>query len=99
VIQKYQTIKSHPWLLACLLAVTQHPPLHQLWMRLFWPFWDELNPFNLNQTKPNIEVRIFFFFFHWLTFPLDFKTPLLPSFSLLFLLLLYHIFFSHPLFL
>jgi hypothetical protein len=29
-------------------AVTQHPPMHQLWMRLFQ---DELKPFNLNQTK------------------------------------------------
>jgi hypothetical protein len=31
-------------------AVTQHPPMHQLWMKLFWLFWDEHKPV-LNQTK------------------------------------------------
>jgi hypothetical protein len=31
--------------------VNQHRLVHQLWMRLFWPFWDEPKPFNLNQTK------------------------------------------------
>ncbi len=30
--------------------VNQHPPMHQLWMRLFWLLWDEPKPFNLNQT-------------------------------------------------
>jgi hypothetical protein len=35
-----------------MTTVTQHPPMHQLWMRLFWLFWDEPKPFSLNQTKP-----------------------------------------------
>jgi hypothetical protein len=28
---------ASPW----LARVNQHPPVHQLWMRPFWPFWDE----------------------------------------------------------
>jgi len=68
--------------------MNQHPIMHQLWMRLFWPFWDEPKPFNLNQTK---HWGGFFFSFHWPTFPEISKNspllfPPLPSSSLLFFL-------------
>jgi hypothetical protein len=33
------------------VIMTQHPPMHQLWMKFFWAFWDEPKPFNLNHTK------------------------------------------------
>jgi len=57
---------------SCVWArVIQHPPVHQLWMRLFWPFWDEPKPFNLNQTPH--WGGFFFFSFHLLTLPLDLK--------------------------
>ncbi len=72
--------------------------MHQLWTRLFWSFWDEPNPFNLNQTKHWGGV---FFSFHWPTLPWDFKKispllfPLLLSSSPLcsFFLLLFLLFF------
>ncbi len=54
-----------------MIWVNQHPQTHQLWMRLFWSFWDETKPFNLNQTKSWYG----FFFVHWPTLPLDFNTP------------------------
>ncbi len=72
--------------------------------------WDELKSFNLNQTKPWDEFKIFFFFanptFSWISKPPQphplppplppFFCPLLSSSppSLLFLLLLFHCSYS-----
>ncbi len=85
--------------------VNQHPPMHRLWMKLFWPFWDEPKPFNLNQTKHWGGFFLFFSLAHpslrfqnnsHLLFP-----PLLSSslFCFFFLTLLFHccysLFFHH----
>jgi len=38
--------------------VNQHPPVHQLWMRLFWSFWDGPKPLN----PSDLDFKFCFFF-------------------------------------
>ncbi len=66
-----------------LVWVNQHQLMHQLWMRLFWPFWDEPKPFNPNQTLRWVT----FFFFSLAQLSLRFQKtspPFSPSSSFLF---------------
>ncbi len=76
------TVQDH---ILTAAEVNQQPPMHQFWMRLSWPFWDEPKPFNLNHTK------------HWsgLFFFISLAHPSLrfQKISLLFFLLLFCSFF------